>query len=287
MIAGLLDAMRSRYSTGTRIVWQLIENRANRARICAATDSELAAEGRVSVDTVGRAVAILVRDGRIEVERNKRRRSIYRLLCSYPDGCRPRHEPEVAALVEPTGDESAAELSPQNTASSDELSPQNAETYFPPEKNPPGEGEDARARATPSHPIETAGQKNAHDDAAGRVPPGRRCPRAADEALWSGELDPAIDDAIREAGHDPAELVEEIGAWAARKGGATSSDWPGVIARWRLRCGGKGAPWRGGKTSGPRVSPRQQATDDFIARTEAKLAAAGLRPGDTIVGVAA
>jgi len=85
-IYGLLDAMRSDYAPATRLVWQCLENHANDDRWWRMTHDQIASELHLSVDSIGRAVADLSRDGVIRVERSRRKMSTFHMLRTYAQG---------------------------------------------------------------------------------------------------------------------------------------------------------------------------------------------------------
>jgi hypothetical protein len=147
MIAGILDAMWSDYPFAVRTVWQCIENRADRARIWTATDAEIADEIHASGDTVSRAIAILEADKIIGVVRHKRRRTTFRMLRSYPDGC-PRR-PDLSPQNPWSTPASFPELTPEFAEPTAELSPEKPETKSPPDKNPPGKGSESARPISP------------------------------------------------------------------------------------------------------------------------------------------
>lgn len=126
MIAGIIDAMRSRYSPATRLVWQCIENHANHiegpGRFWEMTNEGIAEELGFSVNTVGRAIVELERDGIIRCKRQKRRATRFIMTRGYESGCprheqprrQPQHEPEVDEVLTPKNEGSTAEVDSQN-----------------------------------------------------------------------------------------------------------------------------------------------------------------------------
>ena len=250
MIAGILEAMWSTYPLGVRIVWQCLENHADDARQWRMTDADIAREVNVSVDLVGRAVGVLEADGIIRCVRRKRRPTTFYMLRSYPNGCqKPRHEPEVERRITP-------ELNLQFADSSAELSPQKPETLNPPVRIHQGEEEDARTRAD----IPTqANLDTEQEDATDRVPFPDDDPVLTPEEVAE----------IRAAGHDPAELPDEVRQWALQEG-ATSNNWPRVVVHWARRTPPKRRRSQRQATAKPGANANAGA---LLARLQARAAA--------------
>jgi hypothetical protein len=126
-VAGLLDAMRAcgptdkRRPTSYRLVWMCLENHANGHRVWRMTERDIAAELQIGINTVSRAIHGLIADGIVEVDRFKRRPSVFRMLKSYakPNG---------------KGPHSHGDLTPQNGPSTQDLNTQNGGSTTPPRK---------------------------------------------------------------------------------------------------------------------------------------------------------
>jgi len=171
-IYGLLDAMRSDYAPATRLVWQCLENHANDDRWWAMTHEQIMAELHLSRDSVDRAVATLARGNIIQVERFKRKVSVFHMLRTYPEagsGGQPHYsnghvpEPELMPEIQVSNAElmpgiqvsnaqpheyltpdfapSTVELTPEIQVSTVELTPEiqapESTSKNPPEKTPP------------------------------------------------------------------------------------------------------------------------------------------------------
>jgi hypothetical protein len=147
-VAGWLDAMRSDLPPAYRLVWQCLESHANSARFWEIRDGDIAAEIRLSKNTVGRAIAELEEQRIIRVVRRKRLPTRYHMLRSYgakqhcggtePDLFSAQNEDSTAELTPQNVDSTAfrdPELTPQNVDSSGELSPQNGDSLSPTESN--------------------------------------------------------------------------------------------------------------------------------------------------------
>jgi hypothetical protein len=286
MIAGILDAARSEYSPATRLVWICIENNVNRARIWVGTDEDIAAEMHLSVDTVAVAVAALAGDKIIAVKRHKRRRTVFKMLRNYPDGCvRPRHEPEVAARVAP-------ELTREIPDSTPELTPEIPETLESTSKKDPLE-RGTRARAdglTPAAPPMSASMLEKGEGKEARrieeepdpMPePPAKPPVRRSRPHWT-PLPP--DDWEPEP-----EVIEEVLAI-----GYSRDDLPmlrDMLFDWHTRLGRGSCNWSRELVAEARHHAKQRLakrdrraeTDAWLAKMHAKH---GIREGDVIVGVA-
>jgi len=144
-IAGILDATRTKRPAGERLVWLCLENHANGHRFWRMTDKAIADELQIGLRTVRRAIAHLEADGIIEVERHKRRPSVFHMKRDYakPNGHTPNSHENLSGQNEHSTTQTHAELSGQkgdskdaltgqNGHSSAELSGQNGHTKTPP-----------------------------------------------------------------------------------------------------------------------------------------------------------
>jgi hypothetical protein len=130
------------------------------------------------------------------------------------------------------------------------------------------EEEDARERARPAPLSDEFSETRQEGSRIEGVPPRPPEP-PSDRVTFPDEvlvLTPEIVAEIREAGHDPAELTDEVREWAIGEG-ATSNNWPRVVVHW----GRRNPPKRRRRIA---ASPAgQPAKPDRFSRTVAAFAA--------------
>jgi hypothetical protein len=226
MIAGIIAAMRSHYPFATRVVWQCIENRADKSRRWNGTDAEIATELGCSIDSVSRAVDVLAEDKVIKCTRHKRRRTTYRMLRTYSEGCpRPRHEPEVASRISAAVE--SAKCGDNCRVESAKSGDQESTS-----KNPPEEERESTSplAAPPPQPPPCSDANLALKEVEAPKPKRpQRTPLPDDWAPTREDRDLCI-----EAGYEPNEMTEELADWA-RSTGAQSADWSATWRNWVRR----------------------------------------------------
>ena len=181
-VLGIIEAMHAEIAPAYRLVWACLENHANGERWWPATEQQIADELHLSCDTVGRAVSWLTTQQIVQVERRKRRPSVFHMLRQYSkatphftpqkaESNRSEQKPKVQAedhemtpqpaetsneATTPGFAPSTMESTPQNPGSNGQLTPQSADSLEstsknPPEKTPP-DSKRARARLSKGGP---------------------------------------------------------------------------------------------------------------------------------------
>jgi hypothetical protein len=146
-IHGILEAMRSDLSPAFRLVWQCLENHANGHRFWPMTAMQIAAELHLGVATVNRAIEGLEQLEIVRRELHHRRKTVFHMLRTYPDGGTHRYSDTDLA---DQNDKPTPDLSPQNDQPTPDLAYQNDQTLRnPPVQVPPVISPRARATRAP------------------------------------------------------------------------------------------------------------------------------------------
>lgn len=142
---GLIEAMRSDYPPHVRLVWLCLENHAHGVtRRWDMTDKAISAEMHLSTDSVSRAVAILERDGILQVTRRQWQASTFQMLRTYdkPAPLPADREPVTAPLPADSG-------APTAPLPADSAAPLPADSVTHQVSNPPRKKETHQETQTP------------------------------------------------------------------------------------------------------------------------------------------
>jgi len=240
---GLIEAMRSNYPPHVRLVWQCLENHAHRVtRRWDMTDKAISVEMHLSTDSVSRAVAILERDGILQVTRRQWQASTFQMLRTYdkPAPLPADREPVAAPLPADSG-------APAAPLPADSTAPLPADSVTHQVSNPPREESEGPRQSAPP----TRGTRLPEDWTPGDT--GR---------LFAIALN-----------LDPQHTFDQFrDYWVAKPGqGGVKTDWP---ATWRNWCRNET------KYSRQRARP-QSAGQKFHADVDEMLVREGvLKPGE-------